>query len=135
MEISRWDLRKALRFVTDNYYETVKDTDANGLTIKEYFDISRYLIEENFILRTGGDLFIIQYDNEKNTTLKFLRYFLVFINENNLQFRITYEFGTTKIIIFTEFIDENILLEIMSLIFWESNSLLTDCLSQIKGEN
>lgn len=135
MEISRWDLRKALRFVTDNYYETVKDTDANGLTIKEYFDISWYLIEENFILRTGGDLFIIQYNNEKNTTLKFLRYFLVFINENNLQFRITYEFGTTKIIIFTEFIDENILLEIMSLIFWESNSLLTDCLSQIKGEN
>lgn len=111
MEISRWDLRKALRFVTDNYYETVKDTDAKGLTIKEYFDISLYLIEENFILRPGGDLFIIQYDNEKNTTLKFLRYFLVFIHENNLQFRISYEFGTAKIILFTEFIDENILLD------------------------
>lgn len=75
MEISRWDLRKALRFVTDNYYETVKDTDANGLTIKEYFDISLYLIEENFILRTGGDLFIIQYDNEKKNYLKIFKIF------------------------------------------------------------
>jgi hypothetical protein len=126
MEISRWDLRKALRFVTDQHYETVKDTDVNGLTKREYFDISLYHIEQNFTLGTTSDIFKIKYDNDKDATLKFLRYFLAFNFDTDLEFHISYEYGTAQIILFNKNIDENKLKEIMAFLFWEYNSMLTD---------
>jgi hypothetical protein len=122
MEIKRWDIRRALRVISDKYYEDLKDNKTENVSKREYFNNALYLFDDTFRVSTVGNLTIMYNTDEKNA-LRFLRNFMVWNLDMDLKFRVSYENGSTNLILFNNEINKDKFMEIMKFLFKELSIL------------
>lgn len=71
------------------------------------------------IYSASGDFLRIGCKSDKITTLKFLRQFIILNTEIDLKFNINYGYGTIMLIIPQSCIDNEKLISIMALLYWQ----------------
>jgi hypothetical protein len=116
MKLSRNDLRRVFRNITDYNYLNIENND-NGSNKKEYFEEMWNLINKEFIFDTGFNAFKIECNKDNESNLKFLRGFIILNSDIDLKFNISNKEEKVSILIFKKFLNNYNLTEIMKLIY------------------